>query len=568
MGSEAAPWAYAGSPRIAVITPVYRPSPEHLRMALMSVRQQTIDDWELVVVDDRSDDPAVAEVLNWAAEDPRISVITHAENGGISAATNTGLSRISAPWVALLDHDDLLEPHAFEEVLAAAEDTPDAEVIYSNRDAIDDRNVAMETFVKPDWAPRRLRGNMYIAHLTVLSTSAAREVGGFRSEFDGAQDHDIVLRITERGKPVVHIPKVLYHWRQTAGSTALDPAAKPYAAERGLAAVQAHLDRIGRPGTVRHALSAGFYWVDYHPTAGKVSVVIPTRGGTGQVHGSRRVFAVEAVRSLLATDHPFEVEVVVVHDVDADAGYLDTLRQLAGDRLVVVPFSGPFNFSRKVNEGVRASSGEILVLLNDDVEAISTDWLEQLVAYAQEPDVGAVGAKLFFEDGTIQHAGHCFAHGHIGHISAGHEDSPGEFGSNMLDREVVGVTAAVLAIRREVWDRLAGLDESLPNNFNDVDLCLRLRDKGYRIVQANSARLYHFESRTRKAEVAPWEAQRICSRLGRQLIDPDPYTPLSAAQVNVVHRTVREWVRVSRVVLAEEGLHSFAGKARRRLSRR
>lgn len=566
LGFALLPDTSPAKPSIAVLMPVHRPAPEYLRHAIDSVRQQTIDEWQLVIVDDASESEPVSEVLTRAERDPRITVLRLQENRGISGASNAGLEHVTAPLVALLDHDDFIEPEALEVVLAAAKDEPRAEVLYTDRDAVDERGIPTETFRKPDWSPQRLRGNMYIAHLTVLSAAAAREVGGFRSEFDGAQDHDIVLRITERGAPLVHIPTVLYHWRQLPQSTALDPGAKPYAAERGLAAVREHHERLGLSADVRHSPYPGFYLTERTPRPALVSLIIPTRGGSGPVHGGHRVFAVEAVRSIVAHEYACDYEIVVVHDSDADPAYLDQLRALAGDRLAVVGFDGPFNFSAKVNRGVEAARGEVIVLLNDDIEVISPRWLDHLVAISQEPDVGAVGAKLLFEDGTIQHAGHCFANGQVTHVSLGRPDGTGDFGSNVIDREVVGVTAAVLAQRTEVWEHVGGLDEGFPNNFNDVDYCNRVRSKGYRIVQANSMRLYHFESKTRHAVVADWEARRILDRLGDQLFD-DRFTSPEAAEVGPGARSLREWVRVSSIVLREEGWESFSGKARRRLRR-
>ena len=552
---------------ISVVMPVYRPETRFLRRAVMSVLQQTREDWQLVLVDDGSKDGGIDEVLEWAALDPRVTVVKLPENLGISAASNMGLEHVTAPWVALLDHDDLLEPEALAEVLEAAEICPDAEIIYTDRDAIDKQDIPTESFAKPDWSPRRLRGNMYIAHLTVLLTQAIREVGGFRPAFDGSQDHDLVLRVSERGRNVVHIPRVLYHWRQLPQSTAKDPAAKPYAAERGRAAVQEHLSRVKTPGSVRHSPYPGFYLIDYTPRPTKASLIIPTRGSSGRVHGERRVFAVETVRSILAHNYTTEYEIVIVHDTDADPSYISSLSKLAGERLRVVNYDPPFNFSAKINLGVEASDGEMVVLLNDDVEVITPRWLDQLVALGQEPDVGAVGAKLYFEDGSIQHAGHFFGNGQVRHVSFRKMRSTGDFGSDVIDREVVGVTAAVLAQRREIWSHVGGFDEALPNNFNDVDYCNRIRSHGYRIVQANSVELYHFESKTREPRVAQWEAERIVARLGSQ-IDHDPYTPLPAGEVSGIKRDVRDWARVSRTVLREEGTRAFIEKARRRLARR
>ena len=546
--------------------PVYRPDVRFLRHAITSVFQQTVDDWQLIVVDDASNSPEVDRVISWACEDPRVTAVRLAENLGISGASNAGFAHVEAPLVALLDHDDFLEPEALAEVLRAASHSPEAEVIYTDRDAVDESNTPTEVFLKPDWSPERLRGNMYIAHLTSLSAEAIREVGGFHSEFDGAQDHDLVLRITERGKPVVHIPRVLYHWRQLPHSTALSPEAKPYADKRGRAAVQAHRERQQLPGVVRHSGFPGFYVTDRDPIPTLASIIIPTRGGAGHVHGADRVFAVEAVRSIVQNSYVTDYEIVIVHDAEADDGYLLNLSELARDRLRVVSYTESFNFSAKANLGATKALGDVLVFLNDDIEVQSPHWLDQMVAIAQEPGVGAVGAKLFFEDGTIQHAGHFFHGGQVGHISARSPDSPGHYGSNLIDREVVGVTAACMAVRRDVWRRVAGMDEALPNNFNDVDFCYRLRAKGYRIVQANNVRLTHFESKTRQPSVASWEARRIMERLGDQLF-ADPFTSAQAAQLSPAHRSAREWIRVTGVVLRDEGIGSVTSKARRRLKR-
>ncbi len=273
----------------------------------------------------------------------------------------------------------------------------------------------------------------------------------------------------------------------------------------------------------------------------------------------------EAVASIVAHDYQTDYELVVVHDTDANPAYLSDLRALAEDRLRVVDYAPPFNFSAKINRGVEASVGDVIVMLNDDVSVVTPNWLDQLVALAQGADVGAVGAKLLFEDGSIQHAGHRYIRGHIGHVGAGRRDGPGYFGENLIDREVVGVTAACLAQRRAVFDHLAGLDESLPGNFNDVDYCLRLRAKGYRIVQGNSVVLNHYESRTRKADVAPWEFHRIMDRLGRDL-EGDPFTSHGDDWDEFLQRrTWREWVRHSSVVAREEGIGGFSRKAQRRL---
>lgn len=555
-----------GSARITVLMPVHRPDPRHLRLAIRSVLQQTVDDWQMVLVDDASDDSVVSGILRAAAEDPRVDLVELTSNVGISGASNSGLAGVRAPWVALLDHDDLLEPDALACVLEHAARHPLAEVLYSDRDAVDDRGVPTEVFRKPDWSPVRLLGNMYIAHLTVVSTTALRAVGGFRPEFDGAQDHDAVLRIVERGAPVIHIPRVLYHWRQTASSTARDPAAKPYATVRGEQAVASHLERTGQAGVVRPSAHPGFYQLELRPAPAVASIIIPTRGSRRSVGGRDRVLALEAVRSICAHPRGTDVEFVIVHDSDADPSYLADIERVADGPVTVVGYDPPFNFSAKVNLGAQRAAGDVLVFLNDDVEVVTERWLDQLVALAQRDGVGAVGAKLVFEDGTIQHAGHVYSHGRAHHVAFRQPDGPGPFAANILDREVAGVTAACMVQRREVWQRVGGFDETLPNNFNDVDYCLRIRARGLRVVQANSVVLRHFESQTRRAKVAAWEAERIQARWAEQLEGEDPYTHEAGRGRNpLAGRPLGEWWRISRDVVVDEGPRAFAAKARRRL---
>ena len=358
---------------------------------------------------------------------------------------------------------------------------------------------------------------MYTSHLSVLRTSLVREVGGFREGFDGSQDHDLVLRVTERARRVVHVPEVLYHWRAVEGSTAVDIEAKPYAETAGIRAVQEHLDRRGhrrhgRPGRRARAATSSSV---ASTRRRRVSVVIPTMGQSSLVRGRRRVLVVEAVRSLLErTDHE-AVEVVVVHDTPTPAAVLDQLREVAGDRLVLVPFDRPFNFSEKINVGVCHASGDRLVFLNDDVEAISQGWLEQLVAPLDEPDVGLTGAKLYFSDQTVQHAGHAYYNAGYHHpFKFWTRDEVGPFGELVVNREVTGVTAACAAMRRETFFAIGGFSEALPGNFNDVDLCYKVQAAGLRTLYVATSELYHYESRTREARVQEWERLAVVSRWG------------------------------------------------------
>ena len=323
-----------------------------------------------------------------------------------------------------------------------------------------------------------------------------------------------MLRVTEQARRIVHIPEVLYHWRVVPGSAAGDVNAKPYAWEAGRRAVQEHLERSAIAGSAEFGPLPGFYRI--RRTADPdllVSVIIPTRGGAGLVWGQRRCFVVDAVASVLAKSGHDRLEIVVVYDTATPEPVLGQLREIAGDRLLLVPFHEPFNFSAKCNEGFLASSGDVIVLLNDDMEVISDGFLEQLIAPLAEPDVGLTGSHLFYSDGTVQHAGLVFRQGHYGHAFLGAaDDDPGPFGAMLVNREVSGLTAACVALRRSTYDEAGGLCEELPGSFNDVDFSFKIRKLGYRLVWLAAVKLYHFESRTRDQTVREWEHRFVIER--------------------------------------------------------
>ena len=513
----------ATRPLFSVLVPVYDPPAGVLQEMIASVTSQTSDDWELVLVDDRSPSEHVARILrDAAARDPRIRCVTRAENGGIVAASNDALAEARGEFIALLDHDDLLEPHALSTMAAAIRRQPEADYLYSDEDKVNTAGDRFDRFDKPDWSPERLRGQMYTGHLSVLRTKLVRQVGGFSAEAEGSQDHDLVLKVTERARRVVHIPEVLYHWRLVPGSTAEDIENKPYAWDAGVRAVDAHLSRVGIRGRAERGPVAGTYRIDREPELDRsVSVIIPTRGTAGVIWGRERVLVVEAVRTLLArTDH-HDVEIVVVYDVGTPDAVLDELRSIAGDRLTPVPFEGVFNFSRKCNVGALAARGETLVFLNDDVEVTSDEALGQLLAPLRESDVGMTGAFLFFEDGTIQHAGHAHHDGHFSHPYFGESaETYGAFSSLLVNRECSGLTAACIAMPRELYLAVGGFSEAFPGNFNDVDLSNKVRWQGFRLVWLRDVRLFHFESRTRDPLVHSFEERQIIERWGTPERDP------------------------------------------------
>ena len=489
------------SPRVSIVTPVYETPASLLRDAIDSVLEQTFPDWELLLVDDHSEAPHVREVLDAAeSEDPRIKVLHRTENGGIVAASNDALEVATGEFVAFLDHDDRLHPTALEKVVGAFDRHPDADYVYTDEDKLDDLGLRRHPFHKPDWSPTRFRCQMYTCHLSTFRRSIVEEVGGLRPEFEGSQDYDLVLRVTERARRVVHIPEALYHWRMTETSVAAgDASVKWYAYEAGTRAIQQHLDRVGIPATVSmNEDHPGVYHLHHalteHPS---VSIVIPTRGTWRQVHGASMNLVVNCVRSIVERSTYPNYDIVVVADVDTPLGSIQEMEQLAGDRLKVVPWEGPFHFSRKVNLGALHSTGEYLLFLNDDTEVITPDWIEAMMMHAAEKDVGAVGAKLFFADGRIQHAG-VAANVAPSHVYYGFPSDHGGYANVLrLASDYLAVTAACMLTPRAAFDAVGGLSLELPINYNDVDYCVKLRHRGWRVVFTPEARLYHYETSSR-----------------------------------------------------------------------
>jgi glycosyltransferase involved in cell wall biosynthesis len=513
-------------PFFSVLTPVYNPPLSALAEAIESVRRQTFEDWELVLVDDHSSEPGVRALLDAAAAgDCRIKVTYRFENGGISASSQQALELATGEFCALLDHDDALAPHALARVAEALAEEPDVDYVYTDEDKLDPNGRLFDTFAKPDWSPERLRSQMYTAHLSVLRTGLARAVGGFRQGYEGSQDHDLALRVTEQARAIVHIPEVLYHWRLVPGSTAVSTGAKPQAVEAGRRAVEDQVHRVGIDAHVSPGEIPGTYRVERRLDAARsVSIVIPTRGGSGIVWGEQRCFVVEAVRSALAhTEHP-NIEIVIVADIVTPPEVIAELEDIAGDQLVIVEYAEKFNFSRKCNAGYVAATGDFVVFLNDDVEVITDGWLESLVAPLEEPGIGMVGAKLLYADGTVQHGGHLYHQGGYTHAFLGAPaDSLDYFFALHIGREVLGVTAACAAVSREMYEEIGGFCEELPANFNDVDLSFKAHRAGYRMLYLGQVELYHFESRTRIARVQAWEIERMHRRWAT--FDVDPYLP-------------------------------------------
>jgi len=514
-------------PLFSVLTPVYDTPLDVLAAMLRSVRAQSFDDWELCLVDDCSTEPSVLEVLASAQrEDARIRVLRREENGGIVAASNDALAIAQGEFVALLDHDDELHPKALARVAAAIEASPEADYIYSDEDKIDRAGCPSGPFFKPGWSPERMRTQMYTCHLSVMRRRLVEEVGGFDPEFEGSQDWDLVLKVTERARQVVHVPEVLYHWRTLETSTAGGgEEAKPWAFEAGTRAVQSHCERIGLPSKVERDLDVPgvYHLLPRLQREPPVSIVIPTGGGSREVRFQEVVLIEHCLRSIVETSTYENYEIVCVCDGGIEPGLFERLRRIAGDRLRIVPFEEPFNFSAKINRGVVHSSGERVLLLNDDMEVVTPDWIERMVMYLELEELGAVGARLITEDGRPQHVGILFENGgYPGHIY--HGFSPGFHGySNnvLVAQNYLAVTAACLMTTREAFDEVGGFSTLFPNNYNDMDFCLKLRTTGRRVVYDPDTVLYHFESSSRDSEVADWEKQQLLDRwLPLTIVDP------------------------------------------------
>jgi GT2 family glycosyltransferase len=507
------------SPRFSIVTPVYETPDDVLQAMLTSVRAQTFQDWELCLVDDGSRAPHVRSTLDHAArKDPRIRVRYRDANGGIVAASNDALAMATGEFVALLDHDDELHPSALARVDEVISATPEVDYVYTDEDKIDPQGRHTQAFFKPNWSPERFRTQMYTCHLSVLRRSLVEEVGGFDAEFNGSQDWDLVLKVTERARAVAHVPEILYHWRMVAGSAAGEgEAAKPWAYEAGQRTIQAHCDRIGLPAQVeRDQMDPGIYHLkpalsDSHRPP--VSIVIPTGGHTREVRCEKTVLVTHCVRSIVSVSTYDDYEIVCVADESTDRAVLDELRGIAGDRLRIVGYDRPFSFSAKINIGAIRASGEQLLLLNDDMEIITPDWIERLVMYAGQPDIGVVGCRLRYEDGRLQHAGVLFNDGKPGHIYRGFSGSfTGYFNNVLLAQNYLAVTGACLMTPRALFEEVGGLSPRLPINFNDIDYCLKVWAAGQRVVYDPDTVLYHFESSSRSPHVEKWEIDRLVDR--------------------------------------------------------
>jgi O-antigen biosynthesis protein len=492
-------------PMISIIVPVYNPEPNWLRDAIESVRAQYYDSWQLCIADDASSKQGVRALLADYDNDSRIKVVFKPANEGISAASNAALALAEGEYVAFLDHDDELSPDALYQVVQLLNERRDLDFIYSDEDKRDPKGALASPFFKPDWSPDLEYSSNYVTHFSVYRRDIVENVGGFRSEFDGSQDYDLALRVTEQTDKIGHIRKILYTWRMVPGSAASSLKAKPYAYTAAKRALSESLQRRGVDARVEDGATPGWYRIRYRILGDPlVSVIVPTR--------DRADLLAKCLDSLVASSYG-RLEIIVVDNGSVE----EATKTLLGSRdLKVVPDPGDFNFSRLINAGAAAAAGDYLLLLNNDVEAINDDWIEALLEHAQRPEVGIVGARLLYPNGTPQHEGVALG---IGGTFAGHIDWRDYLGLSHAVRNCSAVTAAAAITRRSVFAELKGFDESFRVAYGDVDYCLRARERDYLVVYTPYAALYHHESASR-GDNHPPEDEKLARRRWGGLTDP------------------------------------------------
>jgi len=488
------------SPLISVVMPVFDPNPDWLKAAIDSVLAQLYPNWELCIAEDCSTNPEVINILkSYQKRDSRVKVVFRETNGHISLASNSALELASGDFVALFDHDDILPIHALYWVANTINKKPDAKLIYSDEDKIDVSGVRSQPYFKSDWNRELFYSQNMISHLGVYSIDIVRLIGGFRQGYEGAQDYDLAIRFIEQINPdeIIHIPKILYHWRIHSKSTSLSGTVKAYGKEAGENALNSHFERAGL-NVVATVDDTGHYRLKFQIPNPQplVSIIIPTKN---KVELLRQ--CIESIQS--KTKYPnYEIIIVDNNSDEKDTlAYFDKIQVSRNVR--IIQDNGAFNFSRICNNGVRFVEGEFVCLLNNDIEVISPDWLGEMVSLAVQPEIGAVGAKLIYPDGTIQHAGVIMGLGGVaGHVLSGQDRKTfGYFGRGKLVQELSAVTAACLVVSKSKYTEISGFNESdLAVAFNDVDFCLRLKQVGYRNLWTPYAELYHHESASRGRE--------------------------------------------------------------------
>lgn len=519
--------AFAQKPLISIVIPLYCTPLPYLKELLESVRRQSYENWQLCLADGSPDDKVKEFIEKHYGREKRIVYRKLEENGGISVNTNEAVALAAGEYLMLCDHDDTLEPDALYEIVKAINDTG-ADVLYTDEDKVsmDGRHYFDPNF-KPDFNLFRLRENNYICHIFVVKKSLTDETGLLRSEFDGAQDFDFILRCCEKAQKITHIPKVLYHWRCHMDSTAADPSSKAYAYEAGRKAVREHYQRLGIDAKVEMTERPGWYRshvkVQGNPL---ISVIIPNKDHTDDLE--------LCLFSMTRKSTYRNYEILIVENNSEKEETFEYYRKLPDryPKARVLTWEKEFNYSAINNFAAKEAKGEYLLFLNNDVEILTPDWMEEMLQNCQQENVAAVGAKLYYPDDTIQHAGVVLGLGGIaGHIMCrASKEDPGYFGRMISVQEISAVTAACMMVKKSDFDAVGGLDETFQVAFNDIDLCMKFRAAGKKIIFTPYAELYHYESKSRGLEDTPEkqfrfdkEVKRFQEKWAQQLEMEDPY---------------------------------------------
>lgn len=514
-------------PLVSIIMPVYKVEPDYLKEAINSVLQQSYRNVELCIADDCSGDTRISQLLEQISSlDSRLKYIIRETNGNISEASNSALELASGDFIGLMDHDDVLHRNALFWVAVELNKNPDIDLIYTDEDKLGEDGDRYDPHFKSDFNYELFLTQNMVSHFAVYRTNIIKEIGGFRCGFEGSQDYDMTLRFLERSlRKIVHVPRVLYHWRAIAGSTALAPSEKTYTESASILALREHVERKGKRADVTIAPELPQYFrVRFHVEGNpKVSIIIPTKDKVDLLD--------QCISSINKLSTYRNYEIIVINNGSVENVSIDYFNKISRDGVIVINDNNLFNYSRINNLGFSHASGDQICLMNNDIEIVSSDWMEEMLSFSQSNDVGCVGARLWYPDDTLQHGGVIIGLGGI----AGHshkyleKGAVGYFGRAALPQALSAVTAACLMVKASIFREVNGLDEGLSVAFNDVDFCLRVREAGYRNVWTPYAEMYHHESASRGTEDTPEKQARFNGEIAfmknrwGDLLAKDPY---------------------------------------------
>ena len=498
------------APKISILVPVYNTPETFLRQMIESVQKQTYGNWELCIANANPANEQVKVILKeYTANDARVKVTDVPENEGIAQNTNKALEIADGTFIGLLDHDDVLAENALYEVVKELNKAVDTDVIYTDEDKV---STAMDEYFSPNFKPDfnldMLRSNNYFCHFFVAKKELIETVGGFRGEYNGAQDYDLFLRCIEKAERIAHIPKILYHWRVHQESTADNPLSKMYAYDAGQKAIEQHLKRCGVTAEVSKTENLGFYRVKYQQEGSPlVSILIPNKDQKDTLD--------QCLKSIEARTDYENYEIIIIENNSTEQETFEYYKQIKNPKIRVIEWKDEFNYSAINNFGVRHAKGEYLLFLNNDIEVINSDWLGEMLSNCQREEVGAVGAKLYYPDNTVQHAGVIVGIGGVaGSVFVGLKRGyTGYMHRASVQQNLSAVTAACMMVKKSVFEEVGGFEEELKVAFNDIDFCLKIREKGHLIVYDPYVELYHYESKTRGAEDTTEKIRRFQSEI-------------------------------------------------------